>query len=198
MNQILYNKKNNKLKYIFKVQLLISVVLAIILICLINIYNNENKEMEKISTVLNKNLELSSIYEIEKENRIQNYFGKIYIEKIDLEYMIFNNFNEVLLKIAPCKFYGVNLGERGNICIAGHNYDDNNFFSKLDKLEIGDLVKIVDLLENEYIYTVFDLFETTEDDMSVLNSSKNYELTLVTCNNTNKKRFIVKAYMKND
>ena len=108
--------------------------------------------------------------------------------------MVFNNFNEELLNIAPCKFFGVNLGERGNIGITAHNYDNNTFFSRIDELEIGDQIILSDLNKNKYDYTVFDIFETDEDNMSVLNSSKDYELTLVTCNNKNKKRIIVKGY----
>ena len=194
MNQILYNKKNNRLRYLYKVQLLISIVVAIIFIVLIILNYNTKQDMKQISIILNKNLELSSIYEIEKTNREQTYFGKIYIEKINLEYMVFNNFNEELLNIAPCKFFGVNLGERGNIGITAHNYDNNTFFSRIDELEIGDQIILSDLNKNKYDYTVFDIFETDEDNMSVLNSSKDYELTLVTCNNKNKKRIIVKGY----
>ena len=194
MNQILYNKKNNRLRYLYKVQLLISIVVAIIFIVLIILNYNTKQDMKQISIILNKNLELSSIYEIEKTNREQTYFGKIYIETINLEYMVFNNFNEELLNIAPCKFFGVNLGERGNIGITAHNYDNNTFFSRIDELEIGDQIILSDLNKNKYDYTVFDIFETDEDNMSVLNSSKDYELTLVTCNNKNKKRIIVKGY----
>lgn len=196
MNQILYNKKRNKkLKYIFKVQFIVSILVAIILIIL---NDNSDEELEKMSKIVNKNIELSYIYEAEKQSKEEPYFGKIYIEKINLEYGIFNGFNEELLKVAPCKFYGGELGQIGNICIAGHNYNDNRFFSKLDKLELKDEIILTDLKGKIYRYTVFDKFETNEDDISVLFSNKIYELTLVTCNNINKKRIIVKAYMKGD
>ena len=47
------------------------------------------------------------------------------------------------------------------------------------------------LKNNKYEYVIFDIFETREDDMTVLKATKNYELTLITCNNSNKKRVIV-------
>lgn len=122
--------------------------------------------------------------------------GKIYIEKINVDYGIFNRLDENLLKIAPCKFYGSKLGEKGNICIAGHNYNDNRFFSRIGELKIKDKIILQDLKGKEYEYIVFDIFETDENDTSVLIASKSYELTLVTCNNSNKKRIIVKAYKK--
>ncbi len=197
MNQILYNKKTNrKLKYIFKVQFIISILIAMFLIALLMIDYSEDENLENISKVVNKNMGISSIYQASKISNTSNYLGKIYIEKIDLEYTVFNRFNKDLLKIAPCKFNGVNLGEKGNICIAGHNYNDNRFFSRLDELEIGDKVKLVSMQNEEFEYTIYKIFETDENDTSILKSYKNYELTLLTCNNSNKKRIIIKAYIK--
>ncbi len=196
MNQILFNKKNNKLKYIFKIQFMISIIVAIILIIYIAISRNKDENLENISKIINKNIKISSIYEVQKESREESILGKIYIDKINLEYSVFNMSNEDLLKIAPCKFAGVNLGEIGNICIAGHNYNDNRFFSKIAELDIKDTIVLEDLNGKKYEYTVFDIFETNEDDISVLKATKKYELTLITCNNSNKKRIIVKAYIK--
>ena len=43
---------------------------------------------------------------------------------------------------------------------------------------------------------MYDIFETKDNDLSILKSNKNYELTLLTCNNSNNKRIIIKAYRK--
>lgn len=196
MNQILFNKKNNKLKYIFKVQFIISILVAIILITYIVVSHNKDENLENISKIINKNIKISSIYETQKEAREESILGKIYIDKIDLEYSVFNMSNEELLKIAPCKFAGVNLGQVGNICIAGHNYNDNRFFSRIAELNIKDTIILEDLSGIQYEYIIFDIFETNEDDISVVKAIKKYELTLVTCNNSNNKRIIVKAYRK--
>lgn len=197
MNQILFNKKTNrKLKYIFRVQLIISILVAIFLITLFLKNYNEDENLENISRVISKNIGISTMYEVNKTSSQNNYLGKIYIEKINLDYAVFNAFNENLLKIAPCKFSGGELGSRGNICIAGHNYNDDRFFGRLAELEYGDKIKLVDLNENEFEYIVYDIFETDESDTSILKANKSYELTLLTCNNANKKRVIVKAYFK--
>jgi len=201
MNQILYNKnKIKKKKYIFKVQLVISIILAVSFIIYIFYDYKKNEKLENISAVIDTNINISTMYkERYQSNKLLNqniYLGKIIIEKINLEYTVFNNYNIELLKIAPCKFYGGILGEKGNICIAGHNYNDSKFFGRIDELEIKDKIKLIDLEEKEYEYIVYDKFETDEEDLSILKSNKNYELTLLTCNNSNKKRIIVKAFMK--
>lgn len=194
MNQILVNQKvNKKFKYIFKTQLLISLVIAVIVIFMfIKNYNNE-ENLEEISAQINKAVKLSAIYNVQNDN-LEIYFGKIIIDKINLEYTVFNEFSEELLKIAPCKFYGKDLETKGNIAIVAHNYNDQRFFGRLDELDIKDNIKILSLDNKEYNYTVYDIFETEDDDISILKNNKYYELTLVTCNNVNKKRIIVKAY----
>ena len=193
MNQILENKnQNKKIKYIYKVQFLVSILIAIIFI-MIFIFNYDTEEdLGEISSEINRVVKLSSIYT--KENKSDIYFGTIKIDKINLEYTVFNEFNENLLKISPCKFYGKNLNEKGNIAIAAHNYNDERFFGRLSELEIKDTIKIIDLDNTEYTYIVYDIFETEGDDLSVLKNNNYYELTLVTCNNLNKKRLIVKSY----
>lgn len=194
MNQILVNKNlNKKIKYIFKVQFLISIIIAFIFVIIFMFNYNNEENLEKISIEINKAIKLSSIYKVE-DNKSDIYFGKIIIDKINLEYTIFNEFNEELLKIAPCKFYGKNIIDKGNIAIVAHNYNDERFFGRLSELEIKDKIKILSLDNKEYTYTIYDIFETEADDMSVLRSNKYYELTLITCNNINKKRLVVKSY----
>lgn len=198
MNQILFNKSNNKKKvFVFKFQFILSVIFIIFTLLAILKTYNEKESFENISKSLDKRVEIQSIYNTLKVEKSDNiYFGKIIIEKISLEYSIFNKCDDELLKISPCKFYGGNIEEKGNICIAAHNYNDSRFFGKIDKLEIKDTIKIIDLKNNSYEYIIYDIFETNEDDLSILKGNKNYELTLLTCNNSNNKRIIIKAYRK--
>lgn len=198
MNQILFNKnKNTKKIFIFKFQFLLSMLLIIIAIIIIFKNYHDEESLESISKSLNKRMELHSLYNVtQTEAKDDLYLGKIIIDKINLEYSIFNKYDEELLKISPCKFYGKSLEEKGNICIAAHNYNDNRFFGRLDELKIKDIIKIIDLENTQYEYIVYDIFEIDEDDFSVLKGTKNYELTLLTCNNSNNKRLIIKAYRK--
>ena len=198
MNQILFNgNENNKKTYIFKLQFIISIIFAFITIVIIySIYIKDNN-LENISKILDKNIKLYNVYNIEKTEREEKlYFGRIIIDKIGLEYTVFNLYNEELLKISPCKFNGKSLNDKSNICIAAHNYNDDRFFGRIDELNIKDTIKIEDLKGEEYIYTIYDIFETKDNDLSILKSNKNYELTLLTCNNSNNKRIIIKAYRK--
>ena len=126
-----------------------------------------------------------------------NIFGIIKIPKINIEYSVFSKLTEEQLKISPCKFFGGSPKDNGNICIAGHNYDNSLFFSNLKLLDENDEIFIYDNLDNEYIYKVFSIYETDENDLSpIFNYEKNSKtLTLITCNNFNKKRIVVKAKM---
>lgn len=198
MNQILFNKnKNIKKIFVFKFQFILSIVLIIITIVIIFKNYNDDENLESISESLNKRIDLHSIYNVTQvESKDNLYLGKIIIDKINLEYSVFNKYDEELLKISPCKFYGKKLEEKGNICIAAHNYNDNRFFGRLDELKIKDTIKIIDSRNTQYEYIVYDIFEIAEDDFSILKGSKNYELTLLTCNNSNNKRIIIKAYRK--
>ena len=75
----------------------------------------------------------------------------------------------------------------------------NKYKNEKDRLLISriiDKIKLISLEGQEFEYIVFDKFETDDDDLSILKPTKNYELTLLTCNNSNRKRIIVKAYMK--
>ena len=127
-----------------------------------------------------------------------NIFGIIEIPKINIYYPIFSNINDNLLKIAPCKFYGNNLDKNDNICIAGHNYNNSLFFSNIVLLSTNDEIYIYNNEGRKYIYYVSEMYEVKYNDLSpVFDYNKNSrELTLITCNNLNSNRIIVKAKQK--
>lgn len=206
MNQILNTKlkKKRKLnKNFFKFQFTISILISFILICMIIYYIFTLKKKEKISNNLIGNYNIYKLYSNgsqedyveEKEQSENEIFGIIEIPKIGIRYPIFSHLNEELLKISPCKFYGESPKVNGNICIAGHNYNNSMFFSNLSLLNKNDEIYLYDNSNNKYVYTIFNLYEVKESDLSPIfdynQSSK--ELTLITCNNINQNRFIIKA-----
>lgn len=132
------------------------------------------------------------------KNLLMDYFGIIKIPKINLYYPVFSYLTEDLLKISPCKFYGNNPDVNGNICIAGHNYDNSLFFSKISTLSQNDTISIFDNNGNEYVYLVYDIYEVKDSDLSpILNYPLDEKtLTLVTCNNFSSNRIILKAKQK--
>ena len=216
MNQILNfneNKNEEKSLYIkktikknfFTLQFSISILLvtATISIYIFYLYNINSKE--NVSKKLASNYNISKLYnENHNYSSINTYIdngieysviGLIEIPKINLNYPILSKINDNLLKIAPCKFYGPMPNEYGNLCIAGHNYDNYKFFSKIYTLNINDEILIHDMKGNILKYLVTDNFEVKENEFDkVINSDNSIkQITLVTCNNSNSNRIIIKA-----
>ena len=169
------------------------------------------KKQEQFSNLIKNNYSISQLYSnIDKNSNENNnssllpsdyIIGIIKIPKLNLSYTFFSGLTDDLLKISPCRFYGdlpnSNSNANKNLCIAGHNYNNKKFFSQIDKLDINDKIIIVDNLNNEYIFSVIKNYEVKSNDLSPIytNSSNNYELTLVTCNNLNNNRIIVKGIL---
>lgn len=200
MNQILFIKKDLK-KY--KIQLTISLVAFIILLSywfysFISIKHSKNIYKSLLNT-----FNISQIYSDVQDytvvklnnNTTASVIGIIEIPKINIKYPILSDISDELLKISPCRFYGPYPNQNGNLCIAAHNYDDNRFFGNLHKISIGDVINIYDINNLISNYIVYDKFESSENDTSCISQNTNLqkELTLITCNNVNKTRLIVKA-----
>ncbi len=214
MNQILNSneseEKNSSInkeikKRFFTMQFSISILLitATISIYIFYLYNINKKE--NVSKKLANNYNISKLYsENQNYSSINTYIdngieysviGLIEIPKLNLNYPILSKINDNLLKIAPCKFYGPMPNEYGNLCIAGHNYDNYKFFSKLYTLNINDEILIHDMKGNIIKYFVTDNFEVKENEFDKVITSNNSirQITLVTCNNSNSNRIIIKA-----
>lgn len=209
MNQILFTenknviklKKNNRKK--FKILLFLSIITIFCLTSYFLYHSYIIKKKEKISRNLLNTFTLERLYSEGKDyttvelNSYGNFFvvGIVEIPKIKLQYPILSDINDELLKTAPCRFYGPYPNKEGNMCIAGHNYDDGRFFSNLYKLNIGDIINIYD--SNNYCisYSIYEKYETSGNDTSCTsqNTKGKKEITLVTCNNVNRNRLIVKA-----
>lgn len=125
--------------------------------------------------------------------------GEINIPSINVNYPILTADNldniDALLKISICKFHGVNPNQVGNLCLVGHNYKNSKFFSKVPNLTSGDIVQIKDLSGTTLNYVVYDKYIVEPDNVactSQLTGGKK-EVTLITCTNDNKQRYIIKA-----
>mgnify|MGYP001024692033 FL=1 len=124
--------------------------------------------------------------------------GMIKIDKIGLTYPILSETNKELLDISVCRFAGPMPNTVGNLCIAGHNYVDYKFFSRLNELTNNDIVKIYDLSGNMVEYTITNMYEVKSNDLSCTNQNTNGKLivTLLTCNNVSGNRLIVRCEKK--
>ena len=208
MNQIIYIKDDiateniKKKKSAFRAQFFFSIIFLFIFICsfIYFRYNNQHSS-DNYSSQLANNYKIYRLYantSQEQEAPQSSIIGTIEIPKIQVSYPILSTLDERLLRIAPCRFLG-DISDSSNLCIAGHNYDNDKFFSNIRYLEKNDEIIITNNSNFIYDFIVFDNYEVISSDLSpiyeVTNKYKK-ELTLVTCNNKNNKRIIVKAKLE--
>lgn len=193
-NGTLSNRKYKILFIMFSATALIFIIILFIKISM----DNKNEEIAKkltnsytISTLYASN----TTYTPEVQSTEPFVIGIIKIDKINLNYSILSVSNDELLDISVCRFAGPMPNEVGNLCIAGHNYVDYKYFSRLNELEINDKITIYDLNGNFVDYSIYDMYETSADDTSCTFQDTNNTkiVTLVTCNNVNGKRLVVHA-----
>ena len=99
------------------------------------------------------------------------------------------------MKVSIVKYWGQNVNDFGNLSIAGHNNYDGTMFGKNDELVVGDKIYLTDLQKNTVEYEINSIFVTDPNDVSILetNEEEIREVTLITCENGNKARLIIKA-----
>lgn len=150
-----------------------------------------------VLSLYQNNLSSSNVILESKENSLNlDVCGIIEIPSLNLSYPIFSTVSEKLLKISVCRFYGEMPPAHSNLCIAGHNYENGKFFSLISNLKKEDKIHIYDVSHHKYTYSVFNQYEVKTDDLSPLSyDSNSCQLTLVTCNNWNKHRIIIKALL---
>ncbi len=194
-------------KKTFNIQFVLSIT-AIFIISSVFIYYKFSLNLrEDFSNLLINNYSITKLY-ANNHDHVQNndelsadtIIGIIEIPNLNISYPIFNELNDELLKTSVCKFYGrfpsdANNTEDFNLCIAGHNYDNDKFFSNIKDLNIEDKIILHDRLDNQFIYSVIKKYEVKPDDLTPVYTTitNSYELTLVTCNNFNGNRIIIKA-----
>ena len=68
----------------------------------------------------------------------------------------------------------------------------------MSNLNIKDRIIIYDNFDNSFVYSVSDIYEVKNNDLSPIYSyNKNSkQITLITCNNLNNARIIVKALIE--
>lgn len=205
MNQIIYDKERNRKldkKYRILFYIFSSIAIIAIIFLFTDFYNNSRNAY--ISKKLADSYTISTLYsnntsyqtEVQEESTNEPFvIGIIKIDKINLNYAILSISNNDLLDISVCRFAGPMPNEVGNLCIAGHNYVDYKFFSRLNELSLGDKIQIYDLAGNYVTYEIYDIYESRADDTScTFQDTNNLKLvTLITCNNVNGKRLVLHA-----
>lgn len=86
------------------------------------------------------------------------------------------------------------VGSAGNCVLCGHNGSRyGEFFTKLNQIELGDVVTLLDTSGELHSYEVVDFFVVGPYDNSIKTQSDAEELTLFTCAERGTKRFVVKC-----
>ncbi len=154
--------------------------------------NESEANKEEENTVKDDN----TIYmKVDSKGQKYRVAGQINIPKIGVNYPIVYETSEEYLKIAPTKLFGPDINEPGNVCIVGHNYKNNQFFSRLSELENNDKVNLLDNKGKRVSYFVYDKYETSETDLSCTNQNTDgeREVTLITCTKKKNNRLVVKC-----
>lgn len=186
-------------KKVFNTQFYLSIIAIFIIISLFTYYKFSLNKKENLSHSLKSNYSISQLYAKNSNNSsISNpsfIIGMIEIPSLSVSYPIFSYLDDELLKISPCKFLGEMPPASSNLCIAAHNYDNNKFFSNINLLKNGDEILIYNQIGEKFVYYVFNQYEVNDNDLSPIKEDYQggHELTLITCNNLNQRRIVVKA-----
>ena len=160
---------------------------------------NEDKLSAVVAQIENINTDTSEINEENKQELIKvdgyDVEGIIEIPKIDIKYPIVSTTSDEAMKVALTKFWGTNINDIGNFCMAGHNYKNGTMFGKTKYLKVGDKIKMTDLNLNTIEYEIFKIYTIDPNDITCIESVEpnTREITLITCTNGHKNRLITKA-----
>ena len=200
-------KKNSLKIKIYKAIFYMLLMVAIVVIGMI-IYKyicesvNEKESQDAITAF--SNIDFSENVEESKEQlEYKGYkiIGIVKIPKINIEYPILDigdidpESAKAPMKISIIKYWGENVNDYGNLSIAGHNNKSGTMFGKTKNLKNGDIVELTDLTGQIIQYSIYSIFVTDPNDVSILlpKEEKIREVTLITCTNGNKQRLILKA-----
>lgn len=171
---------------------LITMGLLIIIGSLILITYSKYMENKALSSFEEKIERQEVITEVNPGDEI----GIIEIKSVNLKNVIVESTDKKYLNHHVCHFENSAMpGEDGNFALAGHSstYYYNQVFNELHKVKIGDEI-IIKTINDEFTYTITETIVVESDEIEVLDQDMTKkEITLVTCTNGGKQRFIVKG-----
>lgn len=193
------NKYNKKYFFVFSISIIVSIAITFYLLFsyFFKIKRQKETNLLKDRYIVTTLYNTNNTYTAFKLSDNISIIGLIDIPKLNISYPILSNSTEDLLKISVCRFSGPLPNRIGNLCIAGHNYNNTLMFSKLNLLDIGDSIFITDLNNSRLEYIVYKKLKVNENNVDCIKSTNDIEVTLITCNdNNNSQRIVIKAKMK--
>ncbi len=117
------------------------------------------------------------------------------IPDLNIDYPILSSTSDELLKISITKYWGASPNMVGNMVVLGHNYESKRFFSKLHNAKNGMKIYVTDLSGKTLEYTVYDtkIIDPYDNSCTSQLTDGHTDITLITCYNRDKNRFVVKA-----
>lgn len=189
----------SNLKY--KIIAIVVIIIAVIIIALI-VTGKIPEFGESTNNTVNTAVQNTNTENQTKETKLidthEGYkvLGKIVIKDLNVEQYILDSTEDTALEKGIIKLYGGTLNNYGNLCLAGHDYDE--VFGKLDELEVGDTFTLIEPNLKETTYEVKKIYSTEANDLEcLLPDEEKVEITLITCENGSTTRLIVKAEEKN-
>lgn len=154
---------------------------------------HERKQMIEALEAVSKNTE-TGVSENDVSLKIDGILGTIEIESLDISYPIVEGTDDASLRYAVGHYIGsADIGAVGNCVLAGHRGGRyGTLFKYLTNINEGDIVTVTDDTGTSFDYKVAETYVTEADDMMVV-FDRDDELTLITCENHGKQRFIVKC-----
>ena len=200
-------KKKDKVKSKIRIAIL-GILFCITFYVGIGIYKeNKIKLVEENKPLVEKVAEeipIVPVVPVETEILPKTYMGyeviaKLEIPKINLETNVLKDYTADGMKVCSSKFFGPEPNEIGNFCIAGHNYDKENMFNHLIKLEKGDELYLTDNKNGKLNYTIYDIYRVKPQNTAPIGQETNGNriVTLITCVNYSRSRLIVQAIANN-
>ena len=159
-----------------------------------NTNNNGNTETGSLTEGL-EDAESTGVSAQNKTYKGFGVLGTMKIPAIDFSYPILDKVTKKSIETSVAFLCGAGVNEPGNTVIIGHNYRNGAFFSNNKRLNIGDKIYIRDLEGNELTYTIYDKFETSQNDTSFYQRDTGGvpEVTLSTCTDDSSARLIILA-----
>ena len=213
--------KRKKIKYIL-ISVYIITTIYVVGLLIYNMYvdskieyKENNDSVERLSATVNLQEESTGIngialnteevedqavqvQESQEDILVKDYkvIAKLEIPKIGLITDVIEEYSKETLLVSVTKFWGGEPNEIGNFCIAGHNHQNKNMFSKLKKLEVGDELFLTDNYNKTVKYEVYDVFKVESHETRKLISKNKWKKRSYFNNMYN--RFKIKNYSKGD
>lgn len=161
---------------------IICVIIIVLLVAGITIFlmNNSNKELVNVDDIKTDEEFENVTYDNVEDVWDDSVLGILSIEKIGLNATVKEGTsNQTLLEyighIEETATYD------GNVGLAGHNRGcENSYFARINELEAGDIIKYKTKFFDR-TYVVDNIQVIYETDWSLLESTQDNKLTLITC-----------------